>query len=379
MRRSSRLATLIAALAVSALGLSACDDAPDGIRVATVGPISGQEAPFGEQMRRGMDMAVADLNAAGGVLGQQLVLETGDDACDPKQAVTVASQMVGRGVRFVAGHFCSSASIPARDVYAEGGVLMISPASTANAFTDEAATRGQTTVFRTCGRDDLQGVTAADYLRATFPEARIAVLDDKSSYGKGLADVVERALSDRGGQVVLRESYNKGDKDFSALISKMKDARADIIYLGGYHVEGGLIVRQAREQGLAATLVGADALVSEDFWNIAGPAGEGTLMTFAPDPRNNPEARAVVERFRAGGYNPEAYTLYSYAAVQAWAGAVAAAGTTDAAQVATALRATPWQTVIGTIAFDAKGDVVDPNYVMFIWRDGQYVQLDQPS
>ncbi|HEX6142023.1 MAG TPA: branched-chain amino acid ABC transporter substrate-binding protein [Geminicoccaceae bacterium] len=341
------------------------------IVIATAGPMTGQYAAFGEQMRKGAEQAVKDINEAGGVLGEQLVLEIGDDACDPKQAVAVANQMVNNGVVFMAGHFCSGSSIPASQVYNEEGILQISPASTNPQLTEQ----GFDNVFRVCGRDDQQGIEAADYVIDNEVGTKIAILHDKTAYGKGLADEFKKQLNKRGVQETMYEAITAGDKDFSALITKMKQAGVDLIYLGGYHTEAGLITRQSHEQGLGAQMMSGDALVTDEYWSITGDTGQGTLMTFSPDPRKNENAQPVVEAFKAQGYDPEGYTLYTYAAIQAWAKAVEEAGTTDLEPVIEALHGGEFETVLGTISFDEKGDVQGSNYVMYTWTNGQYEEI----
>ncbi len=341
------------------------------IVIATAGPITGPYASFGEQMKRGAEMAVADINAKGGVLGQKLVLEIGDDACDPKQAVAVANQFVNKKVKFVAGHFCSGSSIPASKVYNEEGILQITPASTNPLLTEQ----GFKNVFRTCGRDDVQGIYAANYVVDKKLGTKIAILHDKSAYGKGLADEFKKQLNKRGVQEVMYEAYNQGDKDFSALITKMKGAGVDLVYIGGYHTEAGLITRQSREQGFNAQIMSGDALVDQQFWQITGPTGEGTLMTFSPDPRNNPAAKDVVAKFKAQGYDPEGYTLYTYAAIQVFAEAANKAKSTDLEALIKVMRTNTFDTVLGPIAFDEKGDIKNPEYVMYRWSNGQYAEI----
>ena len=339
------------------------------ITIAVAGPMTGQYASFGEQMQRGAEMAVADINAAGGVLGQQLKLNIGDDACDPKQAVAVANKFASDGVSFVAGHFCSGSSIPASAVYEEEGIVQISPASTNPKLTEE----GGDNVFRTCGRDDQQGLVAGNFLADNYGSKKIAVLHDKTAYGKGLADETKAQLNKRGVKEVMYEAYTAGEKDYSALVSKMKGAGVDVMYLGGYHTEGGLMIRQAREQGYNVLMVSGDALVTDEFWKITGP--EGTLMTFSPDPRKNPVAAPVVAKFKAQNYEPEGYTLYTYGAIQAWAQAVAKAGSADTDAVIKALRGNKFSTVLGEIGFDGKGDVTAPGYVFYKWSNGTYDYL----
>jgi len=342
------------------------------IRIGCVGPMTGQYAAFGSQMKAGSEQAVADLNAAGGVMGRQLALEIGDDACDPRQAVSVANQVAGRGVRFVAGHFCSGSSIPASKAYAEEGVLQISPASTNPRFTDD----GGWNTFRTCGRDDQQGQVAGAHIAKEYRGKKVAVLHDNSAYGKGLADETKKSLNAAGQQEALYAAYTPGERDYNAVVSRMKGAGIDVVYIGGYHTEAGLILRQAKEQGMNVTLIGGDALVTNEFWQISGAAGEGTLMTFSSDPRRRPQAAEAVQRFRAKNIDPEGYVLYTYAAIQVWAQAADRIKSLDPRRIADAMKAQgPWRTVLGEISFDRKGDVTVPDYVFYVWKNGGHSRL----
>ena len=367
--------SLIAAMAAATAFGAGAVKAQDTVSIAVAGPMTGQYAVFGEQMRRGAAQAVEDINAAGGVLGKQLVLEVGDDACDPKQAVAAANDLVAKDVIFVAGHWCSGSSIPASSVYAEEGVLQISPGSTNPSFTEDAAAKGWNNIFRVCGRDDAQGIVAGKFLADKFAGKEVAILHDKTAYGKGLADETKKNMNAAGLQEVMYEAYTAGEKDYSALVSKMKQAGIDAIYVGGYHTEAGLIVRQAKEQGLNAQLVSGDAMVDNEFWSITGDAGEGSIFTFQPDPRKSETAKEVVEKFTAEGYDPEGYTLYTYAAVQVWRDAVEQAGSMDTDAVADAIHGNSFETVLGTLNMDEKGDVEDPEYVWYIWEGGDYKEL----
>src|SRR6266436_155047 len=369
MKRFIGMAILAGALAF--IGGAKAQNIP----IAVVGPLTGASAALGEQMKRGAEMAVADINAKGGVLGKKLDLSIADDACDPKQAVAAANDVVGKKVVFVAGHYCSSSSIPASAVYNEAGVLQMTPASTNPALTDDAAKKGWINVFRSCGRDDAQGAVAGKYLADHYKGKHVAVVHDKTAYGKGIADETMKAMNKAGLKEVMYEAITQGDKDFSALVSKMKQANIDVIYFGGYQTEGGLIVRQMRDQGLKAQFIGADALVTEEFWKITGPSGEGTLMTFPPDPRHVPAAKAVVDKFTAEGYNPEGYTLYTYAAIQAFAAAAEKAKSVKVDDLSKALKSITVETVIGPLSWDKKGDVTDPKYVFYIWKDGKYAEM----
>jgi branched-chain amino acid transport system substrate-binding protein len=360
--------TIKATLALLA-GVAFAGNAHADITIATAGPMTGQYASFGAQMKAGAEQAVEDINAAGGVLGQKLILEVGDDACDPKQAVAVANQLAGKGVVFVAGHFCSGSSIPASAVYAEEGVIQISPASTNPKFTDERPGPG---IMRVCGRDDQQGAVAGAYLAEHFGDKNIAIIDDKTAYGKGLADETRKALNAAGVTEVMNESYTAGEKDYNSLVSKLKQANIDVLYVGGYHTEAGLIKRQMVDQGMSTILVSGDALVTDEYWSITGDAGAGTLMTFSPDPRKNPVAKPVVDALEAAGRTTEGYSLYTYGAIQAWAQAVEAAGSTDFDPVVAELAKGEFDTVLGKLTFNDKGDVDIPGYVFYEWKDGKY-------
>src|SRR5438874_5012613 len=372
MRRFA-LCIFLAMVLVFGAGAAQAQD----IAIAVVGPITGSNAALGEQMTRGAKMAVADINAKGGVLGKKVNLILADDACDPKQAVAAANDVVGKKVVFVAGHYCSSSSIPASAVYNEAGVLQMTPASTNPALTDDAAKKGWNNVFRVCGRDDAQGAVAGKYLADHYKGKKVAVIHDKTAYGKGLAEETKKAANKLGVTEAMYEAINQGDKDFSALVSKMKQANIDAIYFGGYQTEAGLIVRQARDQGFKAQFIGADALVTEEFWKITGPSGEGTLMTFPPDPRKVPAAKAVVDKFMAEKppYNPEGYTLYTYAAIQAFAPAAQKAKSVKLDDLSKALHSMTVQTVVGPLTWDKKGDVTDPKYVFYIWKNGTYAEM----
>lgn len=337
------------------------------IKLGVAGPITGPNAAFGAQLKNGTEQAVEDINAAGGILGQKLVLSVGDDVSDPKQGVSVANKFVGDGVKWVVGHFNSGVVMPASEVYAENGILMISPSATNPKITE----RNLWNVFRTCGRDDQQGEVAANYIAKNLKDKKIAVVHDKTTYGQGLADETRKGLTKVGVKDVLYEGVNAGEKDFSALISKLKSVGADYVYWGGLHTEGGLIVRQMRDQGLKTVLISGDGITTDEFATIGGPGVEGTLMTFPPDPQKRPEAAAVIKKFEAKKFKPEAYTLYSYAAVQVMAEGAKRANSTDPKKVAAALRGSaPVDTVIGKLAFDAKGDITRPDYTMYTWKKG---------
>ncbi len=362
---------LLSGIAISFAAALGASTALADMIVGMAGPMSGQLAAYGEQLKQGATKAVADINAAGGINGEKLVLEMGDDACDPKQAVNVANQLASKGVKFVAGHFCSGSSIPASKVYEEEGILQITPSSTNPKFTEE----GGWNVARVCGRDDAQGIVAGNFLAKNYAGKKVAILDDKSAYGKGLADETRKAMNAAGLTEVLNESINAGEKDYAAVVSKLKDAGVDAVYLGGYHPEAGLLLKQMGEQGLNAKMVSGDAMNSAELWTIAGKAAENLIFTFAPEPRNFETAKKVVEEFKAAGYDPEGYTLYTYATFQMYQQAATAVGSTDAKKISDWLRAgNKVTTVLGDIVLNAKGDLTDPKYVWYTFKDGQYFE-----
>src|SRR5262249_2128643 len=353
------------------------------------GPLTGGSAAFGAQLKNGVEQAVQDINAAGGILGQKIQLSVGDDRADPKEGVSVANKFVGDGVKFVVGHFNSGVTMPSSEVYQENGILEITPAATNPKITE----RNMWNIFRTCGRDDQQGGVAGAIIADKFKGKRVAVVHDKTTYGQGLAEETRKAMNAKGLKEVLFEGVNVGDKDYSALVSKIKAARADLVYWGGLHDTGGLILRQLRDQGVKSTFMGADGITDDEFAAIAGPGAEGTLMTFSPDPRTNPANKQIIEVFRKKGFEPQAYTLYSYAAVQVIKQAAEAAKSLDPKKVAEVMHSGKvFNTVLGDISFDKKGDVTGymvggkkkDRYVLYIWKknaDGKitYAEREERS
>jgi branched-chain amino acid transport system substrate-binding protein len=344
------------------------------ILIGVAGPMSGDLAVFGEQLKRGAQQAVADLNAEGGVLGKQVRLAIGDDRCDPKQAVAVANDLAKQGVVFVDGLFCSGSSIPASAVYGEQGVLQITPASTNPKLTEDAAADGLRTVFRTCGQDNRQGTFAGTWMAENYAGKNVAILDDGSAYGKGVADEAARSMEASGLKTALRDAYPQKLHDFSSLIARLKAAPIDLVYIGGYHDSIGLLVRQARAEGFAGDFAAADALATSEFWAIAGNAAEGVRYTDASSQINLVSAKSAVEKFRAANYEPEGYTLGSYAAVQAWAAGAEIAGSADPLKVAEALRRSTIPTAIGDLSWDDKGDLNRVEYAWFVWHRGQIAE-----
>ena len=364
------------ALAVAAaLGVSAFAQAD--VKIGVAGPMTGANAAFGEQYMKGAQAAADAVNAAGGVNGEKIVLVKGDDACEPKQAVTVAKDLTNQKVAGVVGHFCSSSTIPASEIYDEAGIIAITPGSTNPAVTE----RGLSAMFRMCGRDDQQGIVAGDYIVDVLKGKKVVVLHDKDTYGQGLADATKAQLEKRGVKPVLYEGLTRGEKDFSTIVTKIRGAGADIVYFGGLHPEAGPLVRQLREQGLKdVKFMSDDGIVTDELVTTAGGPQfvDGVLMTFGADPRLLPESKTVVDEFRKKGTEPEGYTLYAYASVQTLAAAFNGAKSNSGEKAAEWLKKNPVKTVMGEKTWDAKGDLKVSDYVVYQWdKDGKYHQLEK--
>lgn len=363
-------APLIVALA-AALGTPSLAHAE--ILIGVPGPMTGDLAWFGEQMQQGIGMKVAELNAAGGVLGQQIELLLVDDYCDPAQAIAAAHKLVEARVAAVIGHLCSGAAISASSVYEAAGILFLGSPATNPKLTEQ----GFRTVFRIAGRDPVQGTMAANYLAERWGEQNIAIVHDGGAYGLGVAEAAKRRLNELGVSQVTVEAIEPGKTDYFDLIDRLQAKGVDALFFGGYYAEAGLIIRQARSRGYGVRMIGPDTLNTEFFWRVAGEASEGVLFPSNPDLRTNPEAAPLVAKFRANGYEPEGITLQTYTAVQVWAEAVEQAGTLELDAMIDSLRTRQFATLFGTIGFDEKGDATgyEP-FEWYIWKDGDYEPVD---
>jgi len=332
------------------------------IKVGIAGDLSGSTLTAGEQQEIGALKAIGHLNDKGGLLGEEIVAISVDDACERGQAKAVARQMVSEGVVFVVGHVCSGASLAVSKIYEEAGIIMISSASTNPKVTDE----GGSNVFRVIGRDDQQGTIAGNYLADNHSKENIAIMNDSTTYSLDLAEFTKRQLNKRGVTEVLFDSYLPEQKDYESIVDKLFNNKIDVLYAGGMEDDIGIILRQAKKALPNLRLISADGMVSPDFLRYAGEAGEGTYFTFGPDMRLKPEAEDVATSIREEDiYEPDGYTLYSYGVVQAWAQAVQQAGSFKPDAVINVLKSGTFDTVIGKIGFDEKGDVTGIS--TFVW------------
>jgi len=361
------LAFLLATLASIGAG-----DARTETLVGLSSAFTGPYAWVGEPHLAGAQLAIDDLNAAGGVLGEPLRLVTVDDACDPEQAPLAARKLASDGVAVIFSATCSGAALAAAPIYREARIVWIETSATNPRITDE----GGPGVFRLVGRDDLQGALAGDFLADRWADQRIAIAHDGSAYGLGLAEQVKKRLNLRGVMEATFVEYTPRQTDFSALLEQLHAASIEVLYVGGYSPEIGLIARNARDRGLDLQLVSGDSLSTGEFGVIAGAAAEGVLFTSFSDPTRDPRTAELMAR--AGLHEPNARTLYSYAGVEVWAQAVEAAGSLDLGKVTETMRSRQFDTVLGRIGFDEKGDVEGfKPFVWFVWRDGTYVPLDE--
>ena len=357
-----------------AVMLAATSAAHADITIGLVAPLTGPVAAYGDQVKNGAEAAVDTINANGGILGEKVVLQLADDAGDPKQGVSAANMLVGAGVQYVVGPVTSGVAIPASDVFAENGILMVTPTATAPDLT----ARGLSNVLRTCGRDDQQAAVAADYVLKNLKDKRIAVIHDKGTYGQGLADAFKARLNEGGVQEVQYNSLNPGEKDLSALVTRLKSDNVEVIYFGGYHPEGGLLARQLQDADVKAIIIGGEGLSNTEFWAIGNEAAQGSLFTNATDALKNPASAEAVKILEGKGVPPEAFTLNAYAAVEVLKAGIEKAGKADdTAAVAAALKSgEPISTAIGALTYGENGDLTSPSFSMFRWEDGKIVAAD---
>jgi branched-chain amino acid transport system substrate-binding protein len=359
------LKALSVAVALTALGLSTAARA-EVVKVALAVPETGSLAQYGDMVKAGALTAIEQINAAGGKGGFTFEAVPMDDACDPKQGPIVANKVVSEKIHYVIGHVCSGATIPASDIYEREGVVMITPSATSPLLTEG---KKRKFIFRTIGRDDQQGPTAATYIINKVKPKKVAVLHDKQSYGQGIATSVRDVLTKAKIPVALFEGINAGDSDYSAVVTKLKSAGVDFVYYGGYHPELGLLMRQGREQGLKATFMGPEGVGNKEITAIAGPASEGMLVTLPADFTQDPANANVVKAFATAKRDSNGpFQLTSYAAMQIIADAIAGAKTTDTAKVAPYIHAHDFKTPIGNVSYDAQGDLKSFKFVVFTWH-----------
>ena len=357
-----------AILGIALLARSAWAD----VTVAVVGPMSGDLASVGEQLRRGADAAVQEINAKGGLLGQKVTLITRDDLCDDKKAAVIAEELSAQRVALVDGHLCSGASIAASTIYRVHHILEITPSSTNPVFTD----RGFPNVFRTCGRDDLQGFVAAEHIIRNFRGRKIAIIRDPTVYSRGLTEITKGYLNHQGIDEAFVQDIAARQTDFSTVLDRIKREDVRLVFFTSYVPEATAFLRQADAAGVHFRMLAGDTLMNSDFLKQAGRLADGVEITFPPDPADDRRNEALTHWFEDHGYKPEAFTFYSFAAVQIWAQAVAKSNSFEMAAVASALHSGTFSSVLGSVRFDAKGDISAPGFVVYVFDRGKVYYLD---
>ncbi len=365
VRYDVKRAVLVLILGCLATASAAAAD----LRIGVAAPLTGPDAVFGMQIRRGVEQSVMDANAAGGFNGEQARVDARDDGNEPKKAGDVARSFVQAGVPIVVGHLSSAASVPAAAIYGEAGTLEIAPMALAPSLTE----RGLPTVFRMCGRDDEQAGVAARYLLSRHV-GRVAVVHDRTSAGKALADGVREALARAGTREVFYGSAGRGGD--AGLVERIKASAAQVVFFGGGTSDAGLLARQLRDANARASLMGGTALASEDYPSQAGAAADGTLLVFPEDAKARPTAAALLRRLRGVGFEPDASFFYGYAAVEVVQQAARAARSLEPAALAAAMHGgRVFKTVLGDIAFDAKGDLTATDGTIQLWHRGAYGRM----
>jgi len=363
-----RFIYLMSVLVILMAGCTRQDD--NVIRIGAAGPMTGDQSKMGVDLRNSAELAVAEWNEKGGVLGKKIVLLSADDQADPKQAVSIANKLVNQKAVAVVGHWNSSCSIPASKYYQDANIVMISPATTNPRLT----LQGFKNVFRVCGTDDQQGRVAAEFVLKTLRPKKIAIIHDKTAYGQGLADYFKSALPDSV-QVVYYGGIIQRDPDYKAVLTTIKQSKPEVYFFGGIYPEAGRLVRQAQEIGMNIPMITGDGVYDPTFINIAGKSAEGTYVTFGAEPAGLPSAKSFMEKYKATYGDPGPYSIYAYDAANIILTAIAETRTTEGSKVAEYISRTAFHGAFGDISFDKNGDVTKAPYVIWQVRGGKFVEV----
>lgn len=367
---------LMVCLALVAVGCGG--GGTNSVKVALVCPLTGDDAAHGQGMKRAFIMAIEDANAAkklGDITIEALPM---DDRSDPKEAVTVATQVISdRGIIGIIGHLNSGCSIPASQVYTKRNLPMITPASTNPKLTQQ----GLKNVFRVCGTDDVQGSFGANYVHDTLGFAKVAVIHDKTAYGQGLAEEFQKQFLAIGGTVTSFDGIDRGEKDFKALLTRVKAGEPQLLYYGGLYAEAGLMSKQMKELGLAIPLMGGDGIFTSEYARIAGSASEGDLASMVGLPPSKlPLAKDFLARYaqRWPGDDVEPYDPLTYEATMLLLDAYASCGM-DPAKLNATIAGIVHQGIIGEVSFDQNGDNRNKAISMNRVQNGQFIFYEHNS
>ena len=360
MKRAGIVLLLASVLSVPARGA-------EPIRIGLMAPLTGAWASEGEEMRRAVELVAAGANARGGLLGRKVEVTVEDDGGDPRTGALAAQRLASRRVAAVVGTYGSSVTEAAQGILAEAGIVQVANASTAVRLT----AKGLPLFFRTCPSDDRQGRVAVAVLAASGAK-RVAILHDSTSYARGLADVAKAGLAGAGLTLAAFEALTPGERDTTAVLTKLKGARPDVVFFTGYYPEAGLLLRQKREMGWTVPLLGGDATNNPDLVKGAGKAAaEGFLCLSPPLPQDleGAEAKAFLAGYAAryGGPPRSIWGVLAGEALGVVLHAMEAAKSTDGAKVAAAMRTSvrDYPGLTGRISFDARGDRVDEVYRVY--------------
>ena len=347
------------------------------VKIGLAAPITGPQAHIGVDIRNGTQLAVDDINAAGlSIDGKKIKLElvAEDDEANPTKATTVAQKMVDAKVVAVVGHFNSGASIPASKIYADAGIPQISPSSTNPKYTQQ----GFKTTFRVVANDDQQGPVGAKFALEKLKPKIVAVIDDSTAYGQGLADTFEATVKAGGAKIAAREHTTDKDTDFKAILTKIKGRKPDLVFFGGIDPQAGPMVKQMTELGIKAKFMGGDGIQTPNFIKLAGNAGEGTMASMPGLPKDQmPGGAKFLEKFKAK-FNAEVelFAPMGYDAVFVFVEAMKRAKSTDPAKFLPEIGKTDYKGVIGPIAFDDKGDLKNAPITIYVVKDGKWNTLE---
>lgn len=378
MTTAFHLLPLALALAFS---LASCgrQDSPasDTVKIGMAAPLTGPQSDIGLDIQRGTQLGIDDLNAQGlEINGHKLKFEllSEDDEANPAKATTVAQKLVDAKVVAVVGHFNSGASIPASKIYADAGIPQVSPGSTAPRYTQQ----GYATTFRVVANDDQQGPAAASFLVHSLKAKKVAIIDDSTAYGQGLASTFEAAVKAAGVEVVAHEHTTDKDTDFAAILTKIKGKQPEYLFFGGIYSQGAPMAKQMKALGLDAPLIGGDGIQTPKFIEVAGAAAEGSYASIPGLPKDQmPGGKAFLEKFQAR-YNKqvELFAPMGYDAVFVLAEAMKRAGSTEPAKVLPELKKTRYNGVVGPIEFDDKGDLKNGPITINVVKNGKWETRD---
>jgi branched-chain amino acid transport system substrate-binding protein len=347
------------------------------VKIGAASPLTGSQAHIGIDIRNGVQLAIEDLTAKGVEVGGKKVkfeLMAEDDEANPTKATTVAQKLADAKVAAVVGHFNSGASIPASKIYSDAGIPQISPASTNPKYTQQ----GFKTTFRVVAHDDQQGPTLGRFALDKLKVKSVAVIDDSTAYGQGLADAFEATVKAAGIKVVAREHTTDKDTDFKAILTRIKGRRPDLVMFGGIDPQAGPMVKQMAELGIKAKFIGGDGMQTPNFIKLAGDAAEGVMASIPGLPKEQmPGGKEFLAKYKAKfNVDVELFAPMGYDAVMVFAEAMKRAGSTDPAKFLPEVGKTQYAGVIGPIAFDDKGDLVNGPITIYVVKAGKWEALE---